>query len=140
MAITGDIAKGIVEGAASGLNGLFTSDHERLEAYNKTLEIITQPHLMQAQNNIEDSKAKRLFQSGWRPFLGWMSGFCLMYSWFFKDLMLSLMVVFMDTQTFSRLLPYLPRVDAGEMLTLVMALLGLGGLRTYEKFKGIAKQ
>ncbi len=139
MAITGDIAKGIVEGASSGLDKLFTSDQERLAAFNKTLEIISQPHILQAQNNIEDSKAKSFWQSGWRPALGWMSGFCLMYAWFFKDLMLSIMVVFMDTTTFSRLLPYLPRVDAGEMLTLVMALLGLGGMRTYEKFKGIAK-
>ena len=80
-----------------------------------------------------------LFQSGWRPFLGWMSGFCLLYAWFFKDLMLSIMVVTMDTVTFTRLLPYLPRVDAIEMLALVMALLGLGGMRTYEKFKGISK-
>ena len=139
MAISGDIVKGIVEGAASGLDKLFTSDQERLQAYNKTLEIVTQPHIMQAQNNIEDAKAAKLFQSGWRPFLGWMSGFCLMYAWFFKDLMLSIMVISMDTVTFTRLLPYLPRVDAGEMLTLVMALLGLGGLRTYEKFKGLTK-
>ena len=139
MAISGDIVKGIVEGAASGLDKLFTSDNERLQAYNKTLEIVTQPHIMQAQNNIEDAKAARFFQSGWRPFLGWMSGFCLMYAWFFKDLMLSIMVISMDTVAFTRLLPYLPRVDAGEMLTLVMALLGLGGLRTYEKFKGLTK-
>lgn len=139
MAITADIVEGVVKGAASGLDALFTSDKERLDGFNNTMKIVTQPHVLQALNNIEDSKAKSLFQSGWRPFLGWMSGFCLMYAWFFKDLMLSIMVVSMDTVTFSRLLPYLPRVDASEMLTLVMALLGLGGMRTYEKFKGISK-
>ena len=139
MAITADIVEGVVKGAASGLDALFTSDKERLDGFNNTMKIVTQPHVLQALNNIEDSKAKSLFQSGWRPFLGWMSGFCLMYAWFFKDLMLSIMVVSMDTVTFSRLLPYLPRVDASEMLTLVMALLGLGGMRTYEKFKGLAK-
>jgi len=139
MAVTADIVEGVVKGAASGLDALFTSDKERLDGFNNTMKIVTQPHVLQALNNIEDSKAKSLFQSGWRPFLGWMSGFCLMYAWFFKDLMLSIMVVTMDTVTFSRLLPYLPRVDASEMLTLVMALLGLGGMRTYEKFKGLAK-
>lgn len=139
MAITADIVEGVVKGAASGLDALFTSDKERLDGFNNTMKIVTQPHVLQALNNIEDSKAKSLFQSGWRPFLGWMSGFCLMYAWFFKDLMLSIMVVSMDTVTFSRLLPYLPRVDASEMLALVMALLGLGGMRTYEKFKGLAK-
>lgn len=139
MAITADIVEGVVKGAASGLDALFTSDKERLDGFNNTIKIVTQPHVLQALNNIEDAKAKSFFQSGWRPFLGWMSGFCLMYAWFFKDLMLSIMVVSMDTVTFTRLLPYLPRVDASEMLTLVMALLGLGGMRTYEKFKGVAK-
>lgn len=139
MAITADIVEGVVKGAASGLDALFTSDKERLEGYNKTLEIVTQPHVLQALNNIEDAKAKSFFQSGWRPFLGWMSGFCLMYAWFFKDLMISIMVISMDTGNFTRLLPYLPRVDASEMLALVMALLGLGGMRTYEKFKGVSK-
>lgn len=139
MAITADVVKGLVEGVGSGLDGLFTSDKERVEGFNNTLSIVTQPHILQALANIEDSKAKSFWQSGWRPALGWMCAFCLFYAWFLKDLMLSIMVVSMDTTTFSRLLPYLPRVDAGEMLTLVMALLGLGGLRTYEKFKGINK-
>lgn len=139
MSITKDAVSGLVEGVGSGLDKLFTSDQERMQAENNRMQILMQPHVLQALNNIEDSKAKSLFQSGWRPFLGWMCGLCLLYAWFLKDLVITFMSVFMDTQTFTRLLPYLPRVEAGEMITLVMALLGLGGLRTYEKFKGISK-
>jgi len=33
----------------------------------------------------------------------------------------------------------LPGIDAGEIMTLVLALLGLGMTRTYEKIKGVSR-
>jgi hypothetical protein len=36
-------------------------------------------------------------------------------------------------------LPALPEFDMASLMTVMMGMLGLGGLRTYEKQKGIAK-
>jgi hypothetical protein len=41
---------------------------------------------------------------------------------------------------FGATLPPLPAFDMGSLMTVLMGMLGLGGLRSYEKSKGIAKK
>jgi hypothetical protein len=36
-------------------------------------------------------------------------------------------------------LPALPEFDMGSLMTVLMGMLGLGGLRTFEKSKGLTK-
>jgi hypothetical protein len=35
--------------------------------------------------------------------------------------------------------PPLPNFDMGQLMTVLMGMLGLGGLRSFEKSKGVAK-
>lgn len=74
---------------------------------------------------LEDAKSARWIQAGWRPALGWVCAAGLgMHYLFFP-------VVGMFTHAASPL-------NEGALLSLVTALLGLGGLRTVERIKGKA--
>lgn len=87
---------------------------------------------MTAQTSINQAEATNtsLFVSGWRPFVGWVCGFGLVYSFVAQPLL----SWYSGTYHFS--LP--PALDLGTLLTVLGGLLGLGGLRTVEKINGVA--
>lgn len=127
----GSIAKGIM----GGLDALFTSDEERAQAELAVVKELNQPHIMQAMITLQEAKHPSAFVSGWRPALGWLCVILLAYAWIGRD------AVIIGLELFGKggIVGKLPQVDAGEMLTLVFALLGLGATRSYEKMKGVAR-
>jgi hypothetical protein len=76
-------------------------------------------------NKIEAASAS-LFVSGWRPAVGWVCVLGLFYTFFLQPILVSVM----DTPP--------PSLEMGDLLTLLLGMLGLGGLRTAEKIKGVA--
>ncbi len=79
--------------------------------------------------NAEDAKSNRFFQSGWRPFCGWICVSAMGYHYIILPFLVFFLGLFMDA------IPAFPKLDMGELLTLLFGLLGLGTLRTYEKTK-----
>ncbi len=123
---------GIAEGVMAGLDDLFTSEEEKANATHKMTEQLQQPHILQAMANIEEAKHASVFVAGWRPALGWVCATGLAYQF--------LILPFAGLINAYLTLPAeLPSIQAAELTTLVMALLGLGGLRTFEKAKGLTK-
>ena len=85
----------------------------------------TQLALEQIKVNVEDAKSGSFWQSGWRPFIGWICGCGLAYQF----LVYPILVAFV---------PKIVQLDMGTLLTLLGGLLGLGALRTTEKLNGKA--
>ena len=86
--------------------------------------------LAQIEVNKEEAKSESLFKSGWRPAIGWTCTLGLIYNFVLYPFLLWLVAV-----TGSTIVP--PPLISDILMELVFALLGLGGLRTYEKVKGI---
>lgn len=123
----------VADSVINGLDKLFTSDEEREVAKLKMMSELNKPHIIQALTNLEEAKHPSIFVSGWRPALGWLCVVLLAYAWMGRDILtLTLPFVMEDV-------PTLPASESGELLTLVLALLGLGATRTYEKMKGVAR-
>ena len=123
---------GIVEGLATGLDELFTSEEERAAAKLKLQALMQQPHILQAVANIEGAKHRSIFVAGWRPAIGWVAALGLGYQY--------LVLPFAGLiNAYLKLPTDLPNLESDQLMTLVLALLGLGGMRTYEKFKGVSK-
>tara|TARA_R110001592_G_scaffold170757_1_gene408084 strand:- start:2066 stop:2482 length:417 start_codon:yes stop_codon:yes gene_type:complete len=118
-----------------GLDGLFTSDEEREAAALKIQTLMAQPHMMQAQANIEAAKNTNWFVAGGRPSLLWVCAIALFYNWLIKDMIVIGIVTFSNNA--AEIVPLLPSIDGAEVTGLVTALLGLGALRTWEKTKGV---
>ena len=81
-------------------------------------------------NAVEAANAN-VFVSGWRPFIGWVCGAALAYQY-----VVSPLLVWVATSLHIQLAAP-PKLD-GTLWELVFALLGMGGLRTYEKVRGVA--
>lgn len=90
-----------------------------------------------AQGQIEINKAeaqsRNIFIAGWRPFVGWSCGLALF--WHFLGLPVTLFI----TGWVGVEHPPLPEFDMESLMTVLLGMLGLGGLRTFEKFKGMTK-
>lgn len=82
-----------------------------------------------AVNTAEAGNAN-LFVSGWRPFVGWVCGGGLVYSFIGQPLLA------WGSVNWHFAIP--PALDTGTLLTVLCGLLGLGGLRTVEKLNGVA--
>ena len=82
--------------------------------------------------NKQEAAHRSVFVAGWRPFIGWTCGVALAYTYVVQPIL-----IFGLGQ--AGYLVSLPTMDIGEMMPVLMGILGLGGLRTFEKFKGMAK-
>ena len=87
----------------------------------------------QIEINKEEAKSRNIFIAGWRPFVGWTCGLALF--WHFLGLPVTLFV----TGWFDLQHPPLPEFDMQSLMTVLLGMLGLGGMRTFEKFKGVSK-
>lgn len=90
---------------------------------------------MTAQTDInkEEAKSSSLFVSGWRPAIGWVCALALAYQYLVRPLSGTLAGVFGVT------IPPLPGLD-DNLWQLMMGMLGMGGLRTFEKLQGVASK
>ena len=89
--------------------------------------------LGQLEINKAEAASGSLFKGGWRPFIGWTSGVAFAYHFVLQPLL-----VFVLTASGVDL-PELPEFDMSTLLTVLGGMLGIGGLRSYEKTKGLTK-
>jgi len=89
--------------------------------------------LSQLEINKAEAASGSLFKGGWRPFIGWTSGIAFAYHFVLQPLL-----VFVLTASGVDL-PDLPKFDMSTLLTVLGGMLGIGGLRSYEKTKGLTK-
>lgn len=87
----------------------------------------------QIEINKAEAQSRNLFIAGWRPFVGWSCGLALF--WHFLGLPVTLFI----TGWLGVEHPPLPEFDMESLMTVLLGMLGLGGLRTFEKFKGVTK-
>ena len=86
----------------------------------------------QADINLEQAKHPSLFVSGSRPAILWICALSLFYQFFLAP-MLNWIVVVSGTS----IQP--PVLNTEGLMTLTLSLLGLGSMRSFEKFKGVAR-
>lgn len=79
-------------------------------------------------NKVEAAHAS-LFVAGWRPFIGWVGGVGLAYSF-----VLAPFIEFIARA--NGYVQEMPMPEAGTLLTLVLAMLGVGGMRSFDKLQG----
>lgn len=92
--------------------------------------------VMTAQMEINkiEAQSSNLFVSGWRPFIGWGCGVAFLYSALFEPLLRFIStVIFSYKGTF-------PAIDTDLTLQILLGLLGLAGMRSWEKREGVARK
>jgi hypothetical protein len=89
--------------------------------------------LAQIEVNKAEAASGSIFKGGWRPFIGWVCGTAFAYHFVIQPLL-----IFIVALTGVEI-PELPSFDMASLMTVLGGLLGLGSLRTFEKYKGVTK-
>ena len=129
---------GALIGPVTGLLDKFIEDKDQKNALAHEIATMSEKHAQElAMAQIEVNKAEAasgsIFKGGWRPFIGWVCGFAFAYHFILQPVLL------FGTAAAGVSLPPLPEFDMSQMMPVLLGMLGLGGLRTYEKKTGVAK-
>ncbi|UOF80177.1 holin [Caudoviricetes sp.] len=128
----GDVVKAIGDTA----DKLFTSDEERLEKKNELIKanrefdyqenkLIAEQNQAQAKVNEVEAASNNWFVAGWRPCIGWVGATALAYQFILYPLLCWLPL---DKA------PPAP-LDYTMLYTLITGMLGIAGLRSFDKLK-----
>ena len=125
-------------GPVTGLLDKCIEDKDQKSALAHEIATMGERHaqealLAQLEINKAEAASGSLFKGGWRPFVGWICGFALLYHF-----ILSPLIIFIVTLS-GATIPPLPEFDMGSLMTVLLGMLGIGGLRTFEKQKGLTK-
>ena len=122
----------------TGLLDKFVEDKDQKNALAHELATMADRHAQElAKGQLEVNKAEAasasVFKGGWRPFIGWVCGVAFAYHFVGQPALLFAVAMF------GLNIPPLPVFDMSTLMTVLMGMLGLGGLRTYEKKTGVSK-
>ena len=79
---------------------------------------------LQGEINKVEAQHRTIFVAGWRPFIGWVCGVALAYNFVLRDLL----IWFIGPEQVP------PALQMEHLMTVLIGMLGLGGMRTFEKF------
>ena len=115
-------------GPATKLIGKFIEDKDTKNKLAHDIATMAEKHAQElAKSQIEVNKMEaqsgHWFVASWRPFIGWVCGVALAYNFVLRDLLV--WWVGQDQVP--------PALQTEHLMTVLVGMLGLGGMRTYEK-------
>lgn len=87
--------------------------------------------IAQLEINAREAAHPSVWVAGWRPFFGWVGGVAFFYATLGKPLLAWV--------SLKQGWPAPPEVDSELLWVVITGMLGIGGMRTYEKRQGVAK-
>jgi len=132
------LSGGLVGSVGKIIDDLHTSDDEKNQVKVKLQSLENELKLKQMEINLADSKSTAtgiggIMQRSWRPLIGMSCALAIFWEYVAKQFTLFCLTVF-DIKT-----QPLPELPLDSLMPLVLSLLGMGALRTYEKKTGVSK-
>lgn len=115
----------------------FLPDPEaKAKAMSEIMEMGAKMDLAQLEVNKNEAASSSLFVAGWRPAIGWCCAIALFYTYLVMPF--GMFVASFVGEQYVTLLLNAPKLD-GNLWELMFAMLGMAGLRSVEKIKGVTK-
>ena len=127
---------GAIKAVGNIVDEIYTSDEEREQAKLAIKKVEAELKKRQMDINLADAQSKAgglsgMIQRIWRPLIGFSCALAIFWEYVLKQFLMFLIATFnWETKP-------LPELDMGTLMPLVMALVGMGALRSYEKTKGV---
>ena len=118
-------------GPVTGLLDKIIEDKDQKNALAHELATMADNHAQELAKgqlavNAVEAAHKSLFVAGWRPFVGWICGVGLLYN----VLISQILAIWFEV----------PTVDPSLLTPILMGMLGMGAMRSYEKTKGVQRE
>lgn len=125
-------------GPVTGLIDKFVEDKDQKARLAHDLATMAERHAQelargQIEINKQEASHRSMFVAGWRPFVGWCCAVALAWHFVLQPVT-TFVVAYVGVD-----IPALPKFDMDSLMTVLLGMLGLGGLRTFEKSKGLTK-
>ena len=121
-------------GPITGIVDKFVVDKDlKMQLQHELETAIHSANLAQLEVNKAEAGHKSIFVAGWRPSVGWVCSLAMLYHF-----ILAPMIQF--GFALGGVEQALPEFDFSQLSTVLMGMLGLGGLRTFEKMKGVSRE
>jgi hypothetical protein len=114
------------------VNKYIPDPNQRIKAETELLSALGKSDQNQSEVNKAEAANGSVFVSGWRPFIGWVCGSAMAYQYVLSP------IVMWIAPAFGFYPPEPPKLD-DVLWELLFGMLGIAGLRTYEKLKGVTK-
>lgn len=136
----------IISGVADIADSLHTSDKERLDAEIELRKLDVESERIEASLvsgqidvNKEEAKHASVFVAGGRPAILWVGAVSLAWTYVAHPIMTWLWALMQGAGWLAASMPPPPIMDTEVLMVLVGGVLGLGGFRSFEKVKGVAR-
>ena len=124
-------------GPVAGLLDKFIEDKDQKNKLAHEIATMADKHsheiaTAQIEVNKEEAKSRSWWIAGWRPACGWICSLAMGYHFIIQPLLIFFLAIFglkMD----------IPSFDMDTLMTVLLGMLGLGGLRSFEKHKKLTK-
>lgn len=122
------------------IDELFTTDEERAQAKQRLVDMAYKGDLAQLEVNAQEAQHDSIFVAGWRPAVGWVCVLALALSFLVFPLIQTAAVYYGYATGEHVPTEGLPDIDWNTLGPVLLGMLGLGGLRTFEKKNGVARK
>ena len=128
--LLGNAGGGLIKGVSDAVDKFVQTPDERAAAELKERVLMMKPLLAQIEVNEREAQHASVFVSGWRPGVGWICAAALGYHFVVQPLLVFAVAIWAPG------FEPPPPLSLGELMPILLGLLGLGGMRTAERLSG----
>lgn len=130
---------GIVEAVGGLIDSLHTSDKERLDAEIELAKIDAGVVQGQLEVNKAEAQHASIFVAGWRPAIGWTGAAAMAYQFLMYPMLVWMWALLQAKGWVPTELQPPPMLETDALWVILSGMLGIAGMRSVEKVKGVAK-
>lgn len=129
----------IIDSVGKVASDLITTDKERIELELEGKRIDQATDLAQMEVNKTEAQNQNLFVAGWRPAIGWVGAAAMAYQFFAYPLLVWSWTWMQAEQIVPQEVKPPPMLDTEALWVILSGMLGIAGMRSFEKTRGVAR-
>lgn len=128
----------VIESVGKVASDLITTDKERMQLELESRKLDQAIDLAQIEVNKVEAASNSVFVAGWRPAIGWIGASAMAYQFLLYPMLLWGWTYLQGTGWIPKELTPPPVLDADQLWVILSGILGIAGMRSFEKTKGVA--
>lgn len=129
----------VIESVGKVASDLITTDKERMELELEAKRIDQAIDLGQMEVNKVEAANQNMFVAGWRPAIGWVGAGAMFYQFLLYPLLVWGWTWMQAEQIVPQDVKPPPMLDTDALWVILSGMLGIAGMRSFEKSRGVAR-